>query len=444
MAGGDNPMHVRSPCHRSRSASRRRWLAVAVLLSVAAAAGPAAAQSDEEIVSDRKAKRQELQEASQAATENLDAATAEAEELIDALNKAQAAVDAQQTALDEAERAVADALATLQEAEARIAELEEQLVATQEGLREAVIESYVSFQAPSGTFNVLGSDPWENAREEALAGFAAGSRIDDIDELRRLGEELERWRLLAAEAADTAENRRRETALILADLRTAVDREAELSVAAEERVERRLYEVQTIRQLDADLAAEIEAAERRIAEALARQRAEEEARKRAEEARKRAEEARLRAEQEEAAGRALSDSVDPADAGFTLVWVRGFEVNSVIADDVEGLLEALEAEGFDMGGWGYRTHERQIELRRSNCGSSDWAIWEKPSSTCAPPTARPGRSNHEKGLAIDFTESGRLIIRRDSAVFRALQQIAPQFGLQNLPSEPWHWSVDGR
>ena len=60
---------------------------------------------------------------------------------------------------------------------------------------------------------------------------------------------------------------------------------------------------------DADLAAEIEAAERRIAAALERQRAEEE------EARRRAEEARLRAEQEEAEGRALAESESQPAAG---------------------------------------------------------------------------------------------------------------------------------
>ena len=186
-------------------------------------------------------------------------------------------MNAQQTARDEAERAVADAEAVVQEAAAKIAELEEELLATQEGLREAVIQSYVSFQAPTGTLSVLGADPWENAHEEALAEFATGSGIDDIDDLRRLGEELERWRIRAAEAADAAKAHRRETTLILEDLLAAVDREAELSVAAEERVERRLYEVQTIKQIDAEYAAEIEAAERRIAQALARQRAEEEA-----------------------------------------------------------------------------------------------------------------------------------------------------------------------
>ena len=430
-------MTVRSPCRQTPSARRRRGLAVlALLLTVAAAAGSAAAQSDEEIVKDREAKRQEVQEAAKAATETLDAATAEAEDLIDALNKVQAAVDAQQTAWAEAERAVADASATVREAEERIAELEDQLAATQEGLREAVIESYVSFQAPTGTFSVLGNDPWQNAHEEALAGFATGSRIDDIDELRRLGEELERWRLLAAGAAAEAEAHREDVIRILADLEAAADREAELSVAAEERVERRLYEVQLIKQIDAEYAAEIEAAERRIAEALARQRAEEEARRRAEEARRQAE--------EEAARQALGESLTPANADFTLVSVRGITVNSEIASETDGLLAAMEAEGFDLHGWGYRNHQEQIGLRQSHCGTSDYAVWQMPASRCRPPTARPGRSNHEKGLAIDFTNSGRLITSRNSAVFQALQRIAPQYGFKNLPSEPWHWSVDGR
>ena len=423
-------MTVRSPCRHFPSARRRRGLAaLALLLTVAAAAASAAAQSDEEIVKDREAKRQQVQEDAEAATEGLDAATAEAEDLIDALNRVQAAVDAQQTAWAEAERAVADARATVQEAEERITELEDQLATTQEGLREAVIESYVSFQAPTGTFSVLGNDPWQNAHEEALAGFATGSRIDDIDELRRLGEELERWRLLAADAAAEAEAHREEAILILADLQAAADREAELSVAAEERVERRLYEVQLIKQIDAEYAAEIEAAERRIAEALAQQRAEEEA--------------RLRAE-EEARQQALAESLTPANADFTLVSVGGITVNSVIASETEGLLAAMDEEGFDLHGWGYRNHQAQISLRQSHCGTSDYAVWQMPASRCRPPTARPGRSNHEKGLAIDFTNSGRLITSRNSAVFQALKRIAPQYGFKNLPSEPWHWSVDGR
>ncbi|MCY4665836.1 MAG: M15 family metallopeptidase, partial [Acidimicrobiaceae bacterium] len=74
----------------------------------------------------------------------------------------------------------------------------------------------------------------------------------------------------------------------------------------------------------------------------------------------------------------------------------------------------------------------------------DWAGGSRPSSQCRPPTARPGRSNHEKGLAIDFTNNGRLITSRNTSVFQALSRIAPEYGFKNLPSEPWHWSVDGR
>ena len=447
-------MTVRFPYRRFPALHRRRSTVLGVLLAVtvAGAAGPVAAQSDQEIidrsksiVEEREAQREELQQVAEAATENLDVATADAADLVDALKKAEAAVHAQETALSEAERALADAETVVQEAESRIVELEEELISARERLKVAVINSYVSFQAPTGTLSVLGADPWENAHEEALAGFATGSGIDDLDDLRRLGEELERWRLQATEAAAEADSRRREETRVLAAWHEAANLEASLLVQAEERVDQRLAEVQLIRQHDADLAAEIEAAEREIIDALARQQAAEEARRRAEEeARRRAEEeARRRAEE---AGRAPEPvpTVTPDGVNFTLVWVRGYEVNSQIADDVDGLVAALEAEGFDMGGWGYRSHQEQINLRRSNCGASEWAIWQKPSSTCTPPTARPGRSNHEKGLAIDFTESGRLITSRSRPVFQALQRLAPQFGLKNLPSEPWHWSVDGR
>lgn len=58
-------------------------------------------------------------------------------------------------------------------------------------------------------------------------------------------------------------------------------------------------------------------------------------------------------------------------------------------------------------------------------------------------TARPGSSNHELGLAIDFECDGTLIRSRTTTCFEWLAASAPTFGLYNLPSEPWHWSVDG-
>ena len=103
-------------------------------------------------------------------------------------------------------------------------------------------------------------------------------------------------------------------------------------------------------------------------------------------------------------------------AGLELVTVRGITVNAAIASQVEALLAAAEADGFTFTGGGHRSPERQIELRRQNCGTSYYAIYEMPSSQCSPPTARPGRSMHERGLAIDFNCRGGLV---DSALTRA-------------------------
>ena len=132
-------------------------------------------------------------------------------------------MNAQQEALDNAARAVAEAEAVLRDAEERITALEGELEAAKASLHEAVIESYVTFQTPSGSLSVLGDDPWDNAREEALAGFVTGNRIDDIDELRRLGAELERWRLIAEQSTENARNRQEEAAELLQQLEDGPD-----------------------------------------------------------------------------------------------------------------------------------------------------------------------------------------------------------------------------
>jgi D-alanyl-D-alanine carboxypeptidase len=47
------------------------------------------------------------------------------------------------------------------------------------------------------------------------------------------------------------------------------------------------------------------------------------------------------------------------------------------------------------------------------------------------------------GQAIDFTCSGASV-DRNGPCFIWLSQHASEYGLSNLPSESWHWSVDGR
>ena len=49
---------------------------------------------------------------------------------------------------------------------------------------------------------------------------------------------------------------------------------------------------------------------------------------------------------------------------------------------------------------------------------------------------------HERGLALDFTQGGQ-VLTSQSAGFVWLVHNAARFGLENLPSEPWHWSTNG-
>lgn len=112
-------------------------------------------------------------------------------------------------------------------------------------------------------------------------------------------------------------------------------------------------------------------------------------------------------------------------------------VNTSAAKAFYDMKQAAARDGIKLYGGGFRSYEEQVRLRKQNCGSG-WAT-VSPSS-CNPPTARPGKSNHEVGLAIDFKNSSS----RGSAVYRWLSANAKRFGIENLPTEAWHWSVDGR
>lgn len=143
---------------------------------------------------------------------------------------------------------------------------------------------------------------------------------------------------------------------------------------------------------------------------------------------------------------ALVDDEHPADDFPTvleIVDVAGIQVSSVIADDVQALIDRAAEDGLELSGGGFRDPQRQIDLRRTNCGASDYAIFDMPADQCSPPTARPGQSQHELGLAIDFTNNGRLVTSQSDPAFIWLAEHAATFGLINLETEPWHWSTTG-
>jgi len=125
--------------------------------------------------------------------------------------------------------------------------------------------------------------------------------------------------------------------------------------------------------------------------------------------------------------------------GVSLCTVGGITINCQISGRLANLLSAAAASGLHLGGGGYRDPAQQVALRRSHCGSSYYAIYQMSPSACSPPTARPGQSMHEVGLAVDFSNCGS----RGTACYGWLARNADRFGFYNLPSEPWHWSING-
>ena len=128
-----------------------------------------------------------------------------------------------------------------------------------------------------------------------------------------------------------------------------------------------------------------------------------------------------------------------AKATCTTTTTRSIVVAESIVNSTRQLLAAAKADGVKLCGGGYRDAASQIAVRKANCGPTAYDIYEKPASQCTPPTAKPGTSQHEKGLAIDFEACQT----RTTACFRWLAKHAATYGFKNLPSEPWHWSTTG-
>lgn len=115
--------------------------------------------------------------------------------------------------------------------------------------------------------------------------------------------------------------------------------------------------------------------------------------------------------------------------------VKGIIVNAQIAANLDKMINAALGQGVILRGGGFRTMDQQKALRiKHGCPDPNAS-----SSSCSPPTARPGNSNHQMGVAIDFSNCSS----RGTTCYGWLKNNAATYGLKNLPSEPWHWSVDG-
>ena len=374
----------------------------------------------------------------------VDTATAEVSEVEQALADLELLVAEQRDDLTRAEQALEGAVLSVSAAEQQSAELASQQADLNSQVNDLALQTYIGRDSTiEGSFGLARTgDIYKAARVQTLIGAAFGDINNTSDQLRALQVDTQVATKALNEAVTQRELLRGEAEIQLDQLLEAVGLQAQIVFEAENRLEARLYEAAALAELDAEMAKKIEAEQNDLAQVVQAEKA-----KRAEEERLRREAERKRREAEEARQRRLLGIADaPTSTNFdkselTTVW--GIQVHESIADKLLALLKAASRDGIRLGGGGYRSSQSQINLRRAHCGTSNWAIYSKPSYQCSPPTARPGASMHERGLAVDFTQNGRALWSNTSG-YRWLKRNASKYGFRNLPSEPWHWSVNGR
>jgi LAS superfamily LD-carboxypeptidase LdcB len=374
----------------------------------------------------------------------VDTATAEVSEVEQALADLELLVAEQRDDVTRAERALEGAVLAVTAAERRSAELADQQTTLQAQVNDLALQTYIGRDSTiEGSFGLARTgDIYKAARVQTLIGAAFGDINNTSDRLRGLQVDTQVATKALNEAAVRRELLQSEAAAQLEQLLEAVGLQARVVLDAEERLEVRLFESAALAELDAELAKEIATENDNLSRVIKAEKA-----KRKEEERLRLEAERKRREAEEARRRRLlgiagaPTSINFDRSELSTVW--GIRVHESIADKLLALLKAASRDGIRLGGGGYRSSTSQIALRRAHCGTSNWAIYHKPSYQCRPPTARPGASMHERGLAVDFTQNGRALWSNTSG-FRWLKRNAAKYGFRNLPSEPWHWSVNGR
>ena len=427
----------------SRS-STGRWLLALVATATLSAPVAVGAQSDAE------AEREQVQEQRDAVASELDVLQASDAQIDAVLDDLDGAIAAQQRDLAAAEAAAEEAEDAVRDAERELRIARREVRALEKAITEMAVASYVH-PPTADLVQSLQADTMSDALVQRQYLDARAKR--DIDLLGQLetaeatAEErsvaVEVAAVEAAEAVDAA-------GAALAGLRDEEARQEAFAVDLRDRIDASLAEAAVLSELDAELAAEIEAEQAAL---LARipppppppvvttQPA--------------AEPVPSPTTTPPVRDSAPAVTTPPVTAPPVtapppvntstppLRTVQGITVHADIADDIDALLTAAAADGIALSGWGYRSTQRQIELRIANCGPTYYDIWLRPAGTCSPPTAVPGRSLHEQGRAIDFTYGGRTITTRSSPAFQWLAGNAASYGLFNLPSEPWHWSTTG-
>lgn len=436
----------RSFRHPSSVTPSRALFAAALLAVVAvvavltpSVAGAARADNPSDIGS-LQAKRDAVRRQRAAKASQVNALKATDQQVTGALAALDANVNSQQAAVEEAERGVKQAQTDKSNAEAAQQKAVKELEQLKGQLTSSAVDAYVSMGSSAGMSSLGAGSINDTVNRRTLLSVKANGNIDLVERYRSVQEDLEIQRAAAASAAQRADARKAQAKQRMDALNAAYAKQQAFAEQVDARVNAALAEAQSLAAIDSSLSGTISARQSAIARQVAAQQAAAAARN----------SSRRQAGLPVAktGGGAAPDNSPPAGpppdivGSGGIVSVGGIRVSSSIAGQLQALLSAARAAGINFSGGGYRDSSAQVALRRAHCGSSSYAVYQAPASSCRPPTARPGASMHERGLAIDFTEGGRTLTR-GSAGFQWLRANASRFGFANLPSEPWHWSTNG-
>ena len=392
-------------------------LAVGLLAVLPGSGASADTSADQRDVKRKKAEVAAQVDTLKATDAQLDAALADLQANVSstqaAMNNAQSQVDAATARADQAER---DAAA----AQANIESLRTQVVA-------AAVEAYVDPQGDKALDVFREASANDASAKQAIIDATSGAKLDVVDEFRSEKQRLDNLKAEADAARSEAAAQRDALAQRKAGYDSALSQQRQVANQVSARIDDKLAESAALSALDSKLSAQLQQEQAALV-------------------------ARVKAGGGGGSGGGGSGggggggggggTVTPVITRPGLSTVGGITVASSIAGQLASLLNAASADGFTLGGSGYRDSSGQIALRRQNCGTSDYAIYQMPPEQCSPPTAIPGRSKHEQGLAIDFTINGHTLTTSDGA-YRWMVANAGSYGFVNLPGEPWHWSVGG-
>ncbi len=365
-----------------------------------------------------QAEKDRIEQAEAANEQEIDVANTNLSAVTNALANINDKIKSQEAAVDLASQQVESAQAVAAAAIEDVADLQAQVEDLEIKGREQAIRSFMG-DVVSGPDILLADDPNGALRINTLLNTATLSNLDYVTELTNTQDILNQRKIQADDARTVAEDLRQASEQELSQLEADRAVQADLAARADQRLDHLLSERAALASLGVELEAQSKSEEDALVDELASVPPPPPA-------------------ATPTPPPPSSGSLDIRDAG------KGIMVDVSILADIQRLLADAEAAGIDLAGGGYRDPAAQIRTRRNNCGTSNYAIYEMPASQCRPPTARPGRSMHEQGKAIDFTYNGRLIRSRSGPGWHWLAANAARYGLKNLPSEPWHWSTNGR